>query len=348
MTNQELLFDLSITRQLLLTRVANGESRAYLKLLSDIADELTAYLNKSKPMGEMTKRELTKAIQELKAIVQLPELALAPIVSSEVEWQVGTLAQIGINATLPSAAVIAGIAETSLVQGALVSDWLNKLSDDVKFGIEQQIKLGAALNETNAQIIKRVMGFESVGTKGSEPFKMLYRDAESLVRTAVMTYANDAKMALYDRNLDIIKGYRHVSTLDSRTSDICMARSGKWWRLPDYKPVGHTLPFRKLPAHFRCRSLLLPVLKTQNEIGAGLDEPDVKRASDAGYVSADMAFDQFLKTKPKAYVEEMLGKGRYELWQKGIITTSNLIDRNGRSLTIDELINRYAPDDYVV
>ena len=58
-----------------------------------------------------------------------------------------------------------------------------------------------------------------------------------------------------------------------------------------------------------------------------------------GQVAADLTFADFLKGKPASFADEMLGKGRAELWRDGKITLSKLLDQKGNPLTLAELRN---------
>lgn len=72
------------------------------------------------------------------------------------------------------------------------------------------------------------------------------RHTEALVRTAVQKVSNDTQQELYKENADIIRGQRTVATLDARTSDICMARSGGVWGL-DGEPLPESTVKYKFP-----------------------------------------------------------------------------------------------------
>ena len=46
---------------------------------------------------------------------------------------------------------------------------------------------------------------------------------------------------------------------------------------------------------------------------------------------------EWLKSKPKAYVDDLLGPGRAKLFLDGKITLSQLVSGSGRELTLEEL-----------
>jgi SPP1 gp7 family putative phage head morphogenesis protein len=212
----------------------------------------------------------------------------------------------------------------------------------MRFDISRAVKVGVSLGETNAQIAKRIFG--EGGEKGGEVMPRGRRDAMSITRTAVQTVANNARMATYLENADIIKAVQWISTLDSRTTLICMARSGKTWSLPDFKPIGHEIPWDGgPPAHWACRSTTIPITKSFEELGG--DGPDLSastRSSMDGQAAADLTFDAFLKSKPASFADEMLGVGRAQLWRAGKITLSDLLDARGVPLTLAELRAQYG------
>jgi hypothetical protein len=83
------------------------------------------------------------------------------------------------------------------------------------------------------------------------------------------------------------------------------------------------------------------ITKTYRELGVDIDEvPTGTRASDEGQIRADITFAEFLKGKPAAYVDDLLGPGRADLWRKGKITLQQLVDGSGRELTLKELRGR--------
>ena len=335
------LANLAVIRQLLLQRVAAGESAKLAALLSDIADELERKLA-GPPLTEYGGRRLNQAIRELREVVSIPAPDLSELTEIEATWAASTLTTIAIDAALPTAAVLTSIAESSLVQGATIKTWFQRLEESTQFEIERAVRLGVATGETNQQIARRILGIRSDGERGPEVMKRARRDAESITRTAVQTIANDARLATYEANADVLDGVQQVSTLDGRTSDICIACSGKVWTLPDYKPKGHKIPWNGgTPRHWRCRSTTVPVTKSFRELGIDLDElPPGTRASMYGPVAQDLSFDDFLRSQPPDFADEMLGKGRAELWRSGRITLAQLLDARGNPLTLAELRKR--------
>ncbi|MGU1581195.1 hypothetical protein ACSEP4_02095, partial [Pseudomonas aeruginosa] len=149
-----------------------------------------------------------------------------------------------------------------------------------------------------------------------------------------------ARMEVYKANSGEngpVKGYRQLSTLDSHTTEICMVYDQKTWDL-QFRPVGHSLPYKQgCPRHWGCRSATLPWLKTMRELGIDVDEVKSTRASMDGQVPASLNFETWLKGKSKAFQDEKLGPGRADLWRRGVITLSDLLDQRGNPLSLAQL-----------
>ena len=336
------LLDLSVIRQLLLERVIAGQSVQLNKQLDAIAAALEKQL-KGKELSEYQGKRLDKAVAELKAVIDIKAPDLAELGVAEAEFFRDAMASVGIDAVLPPISALESIAHGSLVQGATIGNWFSRLNESTRFDVERTVKNGVSLGQTNAQIAKSIMG---IGDKGGEPIAKSRRDAMAITRTAVQTVAKDARLASLEANADIIKAVQWVSTLDSRTSDICIVRSGKTWTYPDFKPIKHKIPWNGgPPAHWNCRSTFIPITKSFEELSNGRIKDNVEpstRASMDGYVAADLTFDAFLRSKPPEFADQMLGKGRAELWRSGKITLNQLLDQRGNPLTLAELRSQYG------
>lgn len=344
MNASDRLLDLFTIRTLLLLRIASGENIRINKEYDAIAADIQRQL-RGPELSTYKGKRLDKAIAELKKRILVKPPKIGELAKTEARYTVQSLIQVGINAVLPPDDVVERVANSSLVQGATIKQWWEKLNDTTAFDLERAIKNGVLLGQTNREIAKNIVGN---GTdKGPEALSKARRDAMAVTRTGVQTIANEARISVYDENSDIIKAVQWVSTLDSRTTDICMARSGKTWKFPGFKPIGHEIPWNGgPPAHWMCRSTSIPITKTFAEIdGEDAVTPDITpttRSSMDGQVAADLSFDDFLRGKPKAFADEMLGKGRAELWREGKITLSDLLSARGTPLTLEQLKSKYG------
>lgn len=344
MNASDSLLDLTAIRQLLMQRIISGENARINKEYDAIAADIERQL-RGPELTEYKGKRLAQAIEELKARVSVSQPDIGGLASTEADYTVQSMAQVGFNAVMPPEDVIKQVADKSLIQGATIGQWWGKLNDTTMFDLERIIKNGVLLGQTNREIAQNIVGNGS--DKGPQALAKARRDAMAITRTAVQTVSNEARLATYAENADIIKAIQWVSTLDGRTSDICIARSGKTWSFPDYQPIGHNIPWGGgPPAHWSCRSTTIPVTKTFDEIDgtAGVQDnlPKSTRASMDGQVAADLSFDQFLRSKPPEFADEMLGKGRAELWRQKKITLTELLSAKGTPLTLAQLQSKYS------
>lgn len=222
----------------------------------------------------------------------------------------------------------------TLIQGAPSSEWWERQSVKIQQLFEDNIRQGLLLGETTQQLVQRVRGTKAFNyTNGI--MNVARNDAEALVRSSVQSVSNAARFETMESNLDIIEKYRYVSTLDSRTTDQCIARDGLEWYAATKESIGHSIAFQIPPIHWNCRSTIIPVT-----IGSDLNS-EAKRASPDGPVSAKTTFKDFLDGKSKAFQEETLGKGKAQLYREGKITIRQLLDQSGNPLTLAELKQKY-------
>jgi SPP1 gp7 family putative phage head morphogenesis protein len=241
---------------------------------------------------------------------------------------------VGISTTALTAKQINNIYSEALIEGAPSSEWWLRQSEKTKRAFTDNMREGLLRGETNQQLVQRVRGTRSFNfTNGI--MNTARRDSEALVRSSVQSVANMSRFETFEANQDIIKSYRHVSALDSRTSEVCVVRDGKRWKSETKEPIGHNLSFRVPPLHWNCRSTLIPEIE-----GVTLAD-DAVRASVDGPVKANVSFDDFLKSKPQAFQDELLGKGKAQLYRSGKITLRQLLDQSGNPLTLTELKTKY-------
>ena len=150
------------------------------------------------------------------------------------------------------------LADQTLVEGLPSDRWWASQSQDVLEEFESQMRQGLIQGETTAQLTTRVTGGTINGRPVTGIMDVSRSHAEALVRTKVAGVANNARVAVVERNADIVESYIHLSTLDSRTTQICLARDGKQWDQETKEPIGHDLPWNPPPVHWNCRSVLVP------------------------------------------------------------------------------------------
>lgn len=264
------------------------------------------------------------------------------------------------------------LSKNSSIFGAPAKQWWGRQSANLRNRFSDQMRQGFLLGESTGDLVRRVRGSATgarrlveVGgvTRSVHVFSggimdVTTREAEALVRTSVQSVANEARLETYLKNTDVIENIMAQVTLDSRTSDICQSHGNRpdEWTLPDFDPVEGSNTFTGPPPwHFNCRSSLVPVTKSweqlqkdgnksgatrrQRSLARKLDNnaPKRTRASMNGQVPKGLGYGDWLRGQSKAVQLEVLGPGRLKMWKKGKLNLTQMIDQTGRPLTLNQL-----------
>ena len=341
MVSEPTLTDDIIRHALQIQRLSAGEQQRLKPLMDQLADDLRGLLE-SGNLSEAGKREINALIKQAEDVIAGAYVDAAQIVDAQelaktVAEKTQTIlisALPGAAVQMPTAQVLASLATDVMIEGSPAKAYWAKQSEDTAFRFSAQVRQGVANGEPTAKIVQRIVG------KRGEPGVMdvSRQHAATLVNASVQTVANDARLASFRANADIIKGVRQISTLDSHTSTICIAYSGAEWDL-DGKPLKGAPPFNGgPPRHWNCRSVLVPITRSFKELG--IDLPDLEpttRASKDGQIAADTTFESFLDRQSKEFQDEVLGKGRADMWRAGDLTLRDLVSGTGRPLTLTQL-----------
>jgi hypothetical protein len=352
--NDEIL-DLMTTRALDLQRLAAGQSRDVVRFLNDLEGDIVAQLARIDPtgIGSMSRRaaRLTKLLEQVKATItgsfrtEGKRLAneLREIADMEAKFAAAAINQ-GAGVKLITKELTRGqlvaITGDLLVQGSPVSELLSRQAGDVLQRFTDNMRLGIAQGETNGELIRRIRGGKQNGEIVEGFMKVSRAHAETLVRSATQAVSQASRQAVYNDNSDIIKAEQWVSTIDLRTTALCSVRDGLTYTVGNHEPIGHSLPWGGGPGnlHYGCRSTSTPVLKTFRELGLDIDEvPASTRASLDGQIPQDTSFESWLSRRTVAEQNANLGVGRAALWRDGKISFRDLMDANGRELSLTEL-----------
>ncbi|MDO9819619.1 phage head morphogenesis protein, partial [Glaesserella parasuis] len=80
------------------------------------------------------------------------------------------------------------------------------------------------------------------------------------------------------------------------------------------------------------------VTKSWKELGIDAEEmPSSTRASQDSPVSEQINYENWLKSKSPGQQDQVLGKGKADLWRRGVITFADMLDQSGRPLTLKDL-----------
>lgn len=322
--------DAAIELQLDMMRVDASIRGDVLKILLDLEKQLAGTIATAN-LTEWGRARVNKQLANVRSTIRdyyakASELAISStddIAGIAVKVTADSISVGAAVAALPSESVLTALARNSIVQGAAQGAWWSRQEADAAFRFSQVVRQGIASGQTNQQMIRALR----------DVMEVTRANAAALVQTSVATVASDARQAVYDANDDIIKGYRALETLDARTCLECMGADGKLYD-KNFKPIGHSVPYKATPRHFNCRGLYLAVIIE--------GPPGGTRASDKGQVAASTTFEDWLKRQPASKVDDILGKGRADLWQSGKLTLTDLVNGNGRPLRLSELRSKYA------
>jgi SPP1 gp7 family putative phage head morphogenesis protein len=339
------LLDRMIDHQIGLSRYSAATVRKIIALLNRVEPDLVAQIVKNDPTevsGTYSQKRIEKMLEAIRGILRDAytvagrELRadLIELARYEAEFQLDLFSHvlpIEWDVVSPTPEQLKAAVDSRPFQGALLKEWVKGLEEGTARRLRDNIRMGYVEGESIDKIVRRIRGTRAQGYRDGV-LETSRRGAEAMVRTAVNHTANAAREDLYAQNTDLIKGVRWVSTLDSRTSAVCRGRDGKVY------PVNSG---PRPPAHINCRSTTVPVTKSFRELGIDLDDvAPSTRASMDGQVPEGMSYSAWLRTKPPAFQDDILGKSKGKLFRDGAIDLDRFVDRAGREYTLDELRRR--------
>tara|TARA_R110000823_G_scaffold203197_1_gene334046 strand:+ start:13622 stop:15397 length:1776 start_codon:yes stop_codon:yes gene_type:complete len=201
----------------------------------------------------------------------------------------------------------------------LMSSWSRQSVNQ----FNQILRDGFALGQTSKQMVNQVR--QHVSLKGNQ--------IETLIRTGTNHLATVARSETMDENKDLLEGYEWVATLDSRTTFICMSRDGIIYPISN-----NIIKSPKPPAHYGCRSTIVPEVKKRFDLLADEEEsrPSIG-SSGVKVIKGKVNYEQWLRRQSKAFQIEVLGKQRQKLFSEQKLPLSRFVDNSGKTLTLSQL-----------
>ena len=239
----------------------------------------------------------------------------------------------------------AALVSNVMIEGAPSAEWWSRRAEYAMQDFSDNVRMGMVRGETLPEIRDRIMGKQDLRKvrAGSERtvIKAARRGVEALVRTSLHTVAGAAHMAAYEANSDIIKEVQWLATLDTTTCLRCGELDGEKWKLTD-----HNHPFT--PLHWACRCILLPITKSFEELFAEVGEDTGRgraldaltpgeRASMNGQVAESLTYENWLAGESVDVQRDVLGAGRFDLWSKGKLGLSDMLDQRGNPIPLTRL-----------
>jgi SPP1 gp7 family putative phage head morphogenesis protein len=348
-----------VLRNLLdIQRLGNGVSIEVRSLVEQLFDELAGEIARVDPSGTEQSRarvvRLEGLLGEIESLVgqSFQEIRrtlterLAAIGVQQAQWAQSHLSstvgsvEVDIKSGRVGLGLMRAIVEKDPFEGAPLKAWVDGIEGSLthqKLGaVRRQLQIGMTGNEPLPKLIQRIRG-RSDGHGGfvGGVLQTTTRQAEAIARTGVNFIANRGHLETYKANVDILTGLEFTATLDRRTTEICMALDGEI--LDAKKPDPNKVP----PRHWRCRSVLVPVV---DWVGLGIEPPvEGKRASADGPVPSSVKYEEWLRAQPAADQDEILGPAKADLFRRGKLSLRDLVTSDQKVLTVAEI--RARPSD---
>jgi hypothetical protein len=339
-------------------RYSNGVVRRIIALLNrvdkDLGSQLIAALERM-PQGSFSVDRLESLLSSVRELNRQAYMSVDAELTRELReytaYEVGYQHQL-FESVLPvqvsfarvSAEQVFSAAYSQPFRGKLLKEWASKIEADRMVRIRDTIRIGFVEGQTTSQIVQRIIGTRAKGYEDGV-IEIDRRNARAVVQTALSHTAGVTRDRFYSENSDLVKATAWLSTIDSKTSEICIIRDKKQYTVKEHKPIGHKIPWLAGPgrAHWCCRSTSTPVTRSWKELGIDLPEVDAgTRASMDGQIAADISYGEWLKKQPAGRQDDVLGPTRGKLLRSGELTVDRFFNDRGKYLTLDELRARDA------
>jgi len=341
MASNKHLLDIATRHQVYLERLKSSQVKNFDASLRKLEKAILQVVNSLKvdTLNELTKAKLKEVLVQLRgaqtqvmldAVDKLmPELE--KIAGYEAEFEAKSFGEVGVEVAITyvpakkafAAAMGQPLSATGQMLDSFVKDWS---ASEVE-AVNNLVAKGYADGWTNQQLVQAVRGTKKMKYADGLVAK-IGRDADAVVRTAIQHVASSARMQTWAANSDIVKGYRWVSTLDGKTTQVCRSLDGKVFELGKGP---------RPPIHIRCRSTTVAELDDKFDfLDAG-----ATRSSKDGYVDGDLTYYEWLKTQPEAFQDSVLGPARGKLLRDGGLTAKEFarlnLGRNFEPLTLEKM-----------
>jgi phage putative head morphogenesis protein, SPP1 gp7 family len=315
LTANEKLLDLAFEESFRRDRLTATQARKVDKLLRNLKLDLQRQLS-AFPEGTRDTHSTARAREQLAAINRLIDkgidkldlekdlIALGNDQAKQAASALKSATPFSYDFVTPAKATVRTLVTRRMFRGRLLNDWVTSLKRGTKTRVYEQMNIGLALGEDIPKLAKRI-SFAVDTTR---------HHAKTIVRTAATQVAADSTEETLKENSDIIKGYMYVATLDDRVTERCLSLDGNVYELGKGP---------RPPQHHNCRSVIVPVLKSWEELGFNLKknvaEMASTRASLDGAIPEKTNGWDWLKKQPANRQDKILGATKGLQLRKGLL-----------------------------
>lgn len=302
--------------------------------LADI-DDLTSF--KARRLNKLLKvisKSLDAGFLNYQTAWQKSLLELAEYERDFTIKAIGQVAAVDMFAPAPAQIMTAAFSRplhVKGIEGKLLKTFYEDWSQKTKDRVTGAIRLGVAQGQTIEQLVRALKGTQKARYRDGL-LDATRRDLGLIVKTSIAHVNAQARAVVYERNADIVKGEEFLAVLDGRTSELCRSLSGR-----EFDVGKGPMP----PLHMACRSLRVPVLDDGLDFLDGAGRQFARGAKGVERVRADLTYYEWLKTQPKGFQDDVLGKTRGQLFRKGGLTSKRFgqlqLDKNFKPRTLVEI-----------
>jgi SPP1 gp7 family putative phage head morphogenesis protein len=319
----ETVFDLSVKHRIALSRFSTHLVQKVIAQLNRVEQSAVAKLAEA-ASDSLTALRLEQLLTQIRSIQSAGWILIGERVNGGLQGLADSEAAfaarlIGVGQETvftgaPAFAQVYAAVQARPFQGRLLRTWLAEAEEGAAKRVRETIRQGFIDGTPTDQIVRQLRGTKAAGYQDGI-LQGTRRGVEAMVRTAVTHTANVAHSQVFEANADIVKGWKFVAVLDSRTTLLCASLHGKEFALGK-----GPMP----PRHVNCRSIALPIVD---------DIPGVPPLEMPTYSA-------WLKRQPASVQDDILGKTRGRLFRLGGMTVDRFVDRAGETLTLDQLRQR--------
>lgn len=308
-----------------LIRVANGLAASANGELRAMAQRLRRVLRGYDPDG--SRADIAELLREARELIDTTFAAIAfgqrnaltELVDMEATF---ALKATGLNTRLSETAT-QRVASNLLIHGSSVDAHWGRQRDNLLWNVNSAVRAAYASSVPPKTLVATLIGEGRAGMERGGTMEQVFRNSSAVVDSSVQSATNAARIASFKADDSGVNALQWFGILDTKICPNCGIRAGKLYTL-DYKPIGHDVVIvGPPPLHPFCRCILLPMKFPK---GPPAD----------GGMKAN-SFENWLKKQPKEAQEDLLGVGRVELWQKGVIPLNSLVGQDGLVMSLTKL-----------
>lgn len=356
----EILTTVYSQHTIFLQRIGATQGNAVIPFLKLIEADTQRIFNTYRDSAKtaFNQQRITESINEstrkhLQDYIVLLKHSNREIGANEAEFAANSLDNILLNDSIvvnkPSGAQVNAIATVTPIQlseasyttyTSMMRNYWQRWSDEVDALVQNGFVDGKTINEIADSVFKEMRLEKSTTSKNL--LNRAHRSARQVAITGTNHYANTARIAFVDDNDKILKGYRLIAVIDSRTSQKCRGLDQKF--IPKNSPKLRSFT---PPLHRNCRTALVYEVDDRFK----LDDKDTKRASrfevdgklDPKPVTSEGIYYDKMKVLKASDQDNILGPTLGKAFRK-MDNPSEFadatIDTLGNPLTIKEMITK--------